>query len=69
MWTKIFFKYESTGLPKNCAARSRVQFMVRRNRESFGTAISQSTPKFDVTSSLRMDRETEMAKNRDDLRA
>ena len=69
MWTKIFFRYESSGLPKDCAARSRVQLMVCRNRESFCTAISQSTPKFDVTSSLRVDRETEMAKYCDDLRA
>ena len=69
MWTKVFFRYESPSLPEDCATCSRVQFMVCRNREGFGTAINKSTPKFDVTSSLRMDRETEMAKDRDDLRA
>ena len=69
MWTEIFFRYESTGLPEYRAARSCVQFMVRRNREGLGCAVGKSPPQFDVTSSLGVDRETEAAKDCDDLRA
>ena len=69
MWTEIFFRYESTGLAKDCAARSRVQFMVRRDREGLGCAVGKSPPQFDVTSSLGVDRETEAAKDCNDLRA
>ena len=69
MRVEIFFSYESTGLTKDCAARSRVQFMVCRDREGLGCAVGKSPPQLDVTSSLGVDRETEAAKDRDDLRA
>ena len=52
MWMEIFFGYESAGLPEDCAACSRVQFMVRRDREGLGCAVSKSPPQFDVTASL-----------------
>jgi len=69
MWTEIFFRYESAGLAKDCAACSRVQLMVRRNREGLGCAVVKNPPQFDVTSSLGVDRETEAAKDCDELRA
>ena len=69
MWTEIFFRYESAGLAEDCAACSRVQFMVRRDCEGLGCAVGKSPPQFDVTSSLGVDRETEAAKDCDDLRA
>ena len=42
MWTEIFFRYEPAGLSEDCAARSRVQFMVCRDREGLGCAVSKS---------------------------
>jgi hypothetical protein len=69
MWTEIFFRYEPAGLPEDCAARSRVQFLVCRDREGLGCAVSKNPSQFDVTSSLGVDRETEAAKDRNDLRA
>ena len=69
MRTEIFFRYESASLPEDCAARSRVQFLVCRDREGLGCAVGKSPQQFDVTSSLGVDRETETAKDCDDLRA
>jgi len=69
MWTEIFFRYEPAGLSEDCATRSRVQFMVCRDREGLGCAVGKSPSQFDVTSSLGVDRETEAAKDRNDLRA
>ncbi len=69
MWTEILFRYEPAGLSEYCAARSRVQFMVCWDREGFGCAVGENPSQFDVTSSLGVDRETEAAKNRNDLRA
>lgn len=69
MWTEIFFRYEPAGLSEDCAARSRVQFMVCRDREGLGCAVGKSPSQFDVTSSLGVDHETEAAKDRNDLRA
>jgi len=69
MRSEIFFRYESAGLAKDCAARSRVQFLVHWDREGLGRAIGKGPPQLDVTSSLGVDRETEAAKDCDDLRA
>ena len=69
MRTEIFFRDESAGLSKDCSARSCVQLTVCRNREGFGRAIGTIPSQFDVTASLRVDRETEAAKDRNDLRA
>jgi hypothetical protein len=37
--------------------------------EGFGYAVDKNPSQFDVTSSLGVERETEVAKDRDDLRA
>ena len=40
-----------------------------QNREGLGCAVDKGPSQFDVTSSLGVERETEVAKDRDDLRA
>lgn len=69
MWTEIFFRYEPAGLSEDCSARSRVQFMVCRDREGLGCAVGKRPSQLDVTSSLGVDRETKAAKDRNNLRA
>jgi hypothetical protein len=69
MWTEIFFRYEPAGLSEDCAARSRVQFLVCRDREGLGCVIGKHPSQFDVASSLGVDRETEAAEDCNDLRA
>ena len=52
MRTEILFRYKSSRLAEDGAARSRIQFSMSGHRQCLNRAVRQNPAKFDVTSAL-----------------
>lgn len=69
MCPEILLGHEPGNLAKNCAARSRIQFDMCRDRESLNGAVGKYSTQLDVAASLGVNGEAEATEDCDHLRA